>query len=517
MKRLSAVLLLLCLVLTGCNDSNKEKALRFDIDHFPGTLDAQMATEHESTLILINTMAGLTRVEKDGTAVPDLCEKWETSKGGREYTFTLRENLKWEDGRDLTSRDFQFSLRRLLSPKTHSPYAYKYMNILNARAVFEGKLPEESLGVRAPDKRTLVISLEEPDSSIPSLMAQVSSYPCNEEFFDSCMGKYGLSPKNFLASGPFVLSSLEDNLMLLKSNKEALNPAKTQKLYFCTDRGDSTEAFLGGRSEACIVSFNDYEKIKDYPCDAVYNRTFSLIINPFSETGKNEIYRKALLSSPSSKRNSIVGNESLIKAMGIIPPATLLEDINYREKAGDAAFPPPEDIQSLKSELQKEISKEKNRKMPKTEIITNGDELNFTIASEIQSIYSTDLSLYVNILPMTDTELAKNMVSGDFQMALGEIKPFADKPSLYLMPFADIVLKDGESVGDILERADMENSISKKISLIKEAEDALINEYYLLPLYHAPNYIVTSPYASGIEYIPSKQTVFFGNAVLKTK
>ena len=517
MKRLLALLLLLGLVLTGCNDKNKEKALRFDIDHFPGTLDSQMATEHESILVLINTMAGLTKVEHDGKVVPDLCEKWETSKEGREYTFTLRDNLKWEDGRELTSRDFQFALRRLVSPKTHSPYAYRYMNIINAKEVAEGKLPEESLGVRTPDDKTLVITLNEPDVSIPSLMAQVSSFPCNEEFFDSCKGKYGLSPKNFLASGAFSLSSLDENLMLLKSNKNALNPAKTEKLYFCTGRGEITDVFLDGRSEACIVSFNDYEKVKSYPSDAIYNRTFSLIINPESETGKNEIYRKALLASPSSRENSIEGTDSLIKAEGIVPPATLLEDINYRESAGKVSFPKVEDMAELKSELQKEISGEKDEKMPKTEIITNDDELNFTIASEIQSIYSTDLSLYVNILPLGNSQLAKSMASGDFQVSLGEIKPFADKPSLYLMPFADIVLKSGERVGDLLEKADGENNKYRKIGLFKEIENALISEYYVLPLYHAPNYIVTAPNVSGIEYMPSKQAIFFGNAVLKEK
>ena len=519
MKKLLCIILCLAFILTGCSGSNKEKAIRFDINRFPNSLDAQMTMEKESIPVLLNTMSGLTKIAPDGSVVPDLAEKWEVKNGGREYIFTLKDDLKWQDGTPLTSRDFQFALRRVVSPKTHSPYAERYLNILNSEKILKGELSEESLGVRTPDDKTLIISLNEPDLSLPSLMAQTSSLPCNEEFFNSCKGKYGLSPENLLSCGPFYLHSVDENLMLLKKNTNALSPAKTEKLYFCTRRGEHTDIFLEGRSEACIVPFNEYEKIKDLPKQEIYNRTFALVINPESEIGKNEIYRKALVSSLFNEDFSGEG-EYLTGIRGIVPPSTLLENINYREKAGDLKIPQPLPAAKLKEDIQNEILNESSEKLPKTEITTDDSEINFSIASKIQNIYSTDLSLYINIVPQNISDLSQKLSSKDFEIALCEIKPVQDKPLFYLAPFGDIEIQlDGEfiKIKDILQESETENDSFRKIQLLKKAEQALIDNFYVLPLYHAPTYIVSSDSIEGLLYLPSKQAFFFGDAVLKEK
>ena len=51
---------------------------------------------------------GLTRVEADGNVVPDTAQSWETSDGGKTWTFKLRANVKWQDDKDLIAQDINY-------------------------------------------------------------------------------------------------------------------------------------------------------------------------------------------------------------------------------------------------------------------------------------------------------------------------------------------------------------------------------------------------------------------------
>ena len=130
--------------------------------------------------------------------IPGAAEKMKVSDNGLVYTFRLRSGLKWhlidnfsgilgetfKESFDasLTSRDFVFGLRRALSPATSSPEASSLYVIKNAeQAVREGRLPVTSLGVAAPDERTLVITLSSPCVDFLSSRPPVSM-PCNEAF-----------------------------------------------------------------------------------------------------------------------------------------------------------------------------------------------------------------------------------------------------------------------------------------------------------------------------------------------
>jgi peptide/nickel transport system substrate-binding protein len=53
---------------------------------------------------------GLTKIEKDGTAVPDIAERWGIQDDGKTYRFIVKKNLQWQDGTDVTPFDLQFSL-----------------------------------------------------------------------------------------------------------------------------------------------------------------------------------------------------------------------------------------------------------------------------------------------------------------------------------------------------------------------------------------------------------------------
>ena len=62
----------------------------------------------------------------DAKMYPDLAKSWEISKDGREYTFLLREGVKFHHGKELDSGDVKYSIERVMNPATRSPRAFAY-------------------------------------------------------------------------------------------------------------------------------------------------------------------------------------------------------------------------------------------------------------------------------------------------------------------------------------------------------------------------------------------------------
>ncbi|KAB2702152.1 peptide ABC transporter substrate-binding protein, partial [Brucella intermedia] len=78
------------------------------------------------------------------------------------YTFRLRENAKWSNGDPVTAGDFEYSLRRIMDPKTGAGYASMLFVIKNAEDIAGGKKPTDQLGVEAVDDHTLKVTLNSP-------------------------------------------------------------------------------------------------------------------------------------------------------------------------------------------------------------------------------------------------------------------------------------------------------------------------------------------------------------------
>ena len=66
---------------------------------------------------------------------PDLAKSWEISKDGREYTFPLREGVRFHHGKELDSGDVKYSIERVMNPATRSPRAYTYRWIDSVSAI----------------------------------------------------------------------------------------------------------------------------------------------------------------------------------------------------------------------------------------------------------------------------------------------------------------------------------------------------------------------------------------------
>jgi oligopeptide transport system substrate-binding protein len=99
--------------------------LRFVNGAEPRTLDPGVMTGAPEGRIADALFEGLTvRDARTLRPVPGVAERWTVSPDGRTYTFVLREDARWSDGRRVTAHDFVYSWRRLLDPERGAEYAY---------------------------------------------------------------------------------------------------------------------------------------------------------------------------------------------------------------------------------------------------------------------------------------------------------------------------------------------------------------------------------------------------------
>jgi oligopeptide transport system substrate-binding protein len=128
----------------------------------PNTLDPHRATGNSAAPILYDMNVGLTTFDVRGRVIPGAAESWTVTDDGLEYTFTLRPGLKWSDGSPISSTDFIYSARRLVTPATAARFASFFYAVENARAIVKGDKDPTELGIAAPDERTVVYRLEYP-------------------------------------------------------------------------------------------------------------------------------------------------------------------------------------------------------------------------------------------------------------------------------------------------------------------------------------------------------------------
>ena len=94
------------------------------------------------------------------------------------WTFKLRQDAVWSDGKPVTAADYVYSLQRLVDPDIATTYMFDYgAFIKNGNAVSMRELPMEELGVKAIDDYTLEITTQEPCTYFDSILTYSTFYP----------------------------------------------------------------------------------------------------------------------------------------------------------------------------------------------------------------------------------------------------------------------------------------------------------------------------------------------------
>lgn len=247
-RRLLAALLVVGLALTGCNGGNQKPAdnqkqtetdkqdnkadnkgeqdVAKDKEQYfntwdqeePPTLNSAKSSARATHSVLLNVMEPLVRSveQKDHTLKlePAAAEKWDISEDGKTYTFHLRD-MKWSDGQPVKAQDYLFGIKTSVDPKTGAGGSgYLVDCIKGAKEILGGKGNIDSLGVKAPDDKTLVVELDSPTSYFLELCATLPMMPIRQDVYEQFGERYGAEADTIVTNGPFKLTSWVHNSAL---------------------------------------------------------------------------------------------------------------------------------------------------------------------------------------------------------------------------------------------------------------------------------------------------------------
>ena len=112
---------------TADAEADEDQFINTFIGSWPNTFDPATGDDMYGNGVLINTLEPLIRVDEDENGgsvyVPAGAESWEVSADGLEYTFHIRQGMKWSDGKDLNAQDYAYAIRRSATPETACPFA----------------------------------------------------------------------------------------------------------------------------------------------------------------------------------------------------------------------------------------------------------------------------------------------------------------------------------------------------------------------------------------------------------
>jgi oligopeptide transport system substrate-binding protein len=201
------------LVCTAALSAAAPKILHVNIAVDPQTLDPQLLTGVPESRISRALNEGLVRLDGDTKIVPALAHSWEISADKLVYTFHLRPEARWSDGRPLIAEDFVRSYRRLLTPSLAAENASNAYPIAGAEAFHRGEITDFSqVGVQALDAHTLQLRLRQPATFFLYFLAQPEFSPVPLAVIAKHGDAYGPGNRwtnagNYVGNGPFVLKS----------------------------------------------------------------------------------------------------------------------------------------------------------------------------------------------------------------------------------------------------------------------------------------------------------------------
>ena len=204
----------------------------------PDTLDPALNSAADGAITILHLFSGLAKWDQDENGnlviVPDCAEELvegvENEDGTMTYTYTLREGLKWSDGKDLTAKDFEFAWKRAANPDTGADYGYMF-------DVVKG-YEEGAIDVTATDDRTLVVTLNNYVAYWNELLAFPTYMPVREDVVAN--EGWATDASTYVSNGAYSMTGWDhSSVITLTKNENYWNAENVSmneiKLYLSDD------------------------------------------------------------------------------------------------------------------------------------------------------------------------------------------------------------------------------------------------------------------------------------------
>lgn len=531
--------------LAGCgkNDSKGTSAntkvpqvIKYNLGAEPKTIDPALNEAVEGGTVIENAFEGLTRLDEKDTPIPGVAEKWDVSPDGLKYTFHLRKDAVWTDGKQVKAQDFEYAWKRALNPDTASNYAYQLYYIKNGQGYNESKRPQaqktpgvapataDQLGVKAVDDQTLEVTLENPCAYFLSLMAFPTYMPVRQDVIEKDKTSWAIKPDSYITNGPFKLKEWrpKDKMIFVKNDKYW--NAKDVKLdtieYSMLEQETSyLAAFKTGQLDFIETppAQETPQLLKDGTAKITpYLGTYYINLNVSDNAAKFNAAAAQALKNPKVRealnlaldRKEIVDNVTKGNQIpaGAYVPKGIPEDKSGKDFRNKDYYNPQGDIAKAK-QLLAEAGYPDGKGFPKLEYLYNTGQNHQNLAQAVQEMWRKNLGINVELKNQEWKVFQKTRTDKNYEIARGGWTADYVDP----MTFLDMFTKgsgnndpgyNNPNYDAKLAAAKKETDPAKRMQLMHDAEDMLMADMPIIPIYFYTNIVCVKDYVKDVHKSP---------------
>jgi oligopeptide transport system substrate-binding protein len=503
---LLALVLVSVLVTTGCQCGEEITPAASVLNLYgidPWTLDPAIAGDATSHAYIVQLFSGLVRPGSELEPVPDIALRWDVSPDGRTYTFYLREDVFFHDGRQVKAEDFKYSWERACLPETGSQTAATYLgDIVGAEDVLSGATTDMS-GLKVLGDFILEVTIDSPKSYFLSRLTYPTAFVVDRANVESGVGWWH-QPNG---TGPFWLNEWTegDVLSLAKNELYYGEKAKLDYVVFQLWGGVPMNMYEQGEIDVTDVGTAYTAKVTDEagpfydeltitPELSFYYIGFNTQEPPFDDVN---IRRAFSLAIDKEKLISLVFEGTMQPAYGILPPGIP----GYNEELAGLKY----DVEEAK-ELIANSSYGDVANLPPITLTTSG--WGGAISSDLESLvyqWRENLGVEVRVRQLEPETFLYHLDEEVDQMF--DTGWIADYP--HPQDFLEVLFASGAEnnyggyhnpdFDALLETAAAELDSELGLALYQQAEQMLVDDAVCIPLCFGVNYVLVKPYVSGYQ------------------
>ncbi len=472
----------------------------------PLFLDPAVVQDADSAAYLVEIFSGLVRLDKNLTLQPDLAEAIpQPTNDGKTFTFKLRRNATFHDGRPVLATDVKYSIERALSPETASVVAENFLgDIVGAKDVSRGRATEVS-GVKIIDDETIEITIDVAKPYFLYKLTYPTSFVVDQKQIEGNPRRWTQKPNG---TGPYKLKEwrLGERIVLEAYDKHYLGAPKLQTVRFELSGGSGLVAYQDGDIDITGVGLDDLESIQDpsNKLNAEYVQTprqsidyigFNTNVAPFDDPKVRQAFALAV---DRAKIAEVILKSAIPIANGILMPGVP----GYT--AEDKTYPyDPDQARKLLAE-----SKYAGN-LPEITLAESG--AGGTVGPTTEAIvqyWKDELGVEVKIQQAEAGTFFSDIDQGRYQMFhLGWIMDYPDPEDVLDILFHSTSRQNNTryanpEIDALLEKARVEQNSETRIEIYQDVEKRLLQDAVWMPMFYDVTHALVKPYVTGFSFPP---------------
>jgi oligopeptide transport system substrate-binding protein len=497
----------------------------------PNTIDPALNSAVDGAIYMSHAFEGLYKYVDNGQgraqAVPGQAagapKKTVNSDGTVVLVYTLRDNLKWSDGKALTAADFVYTWQRLVDPSTAADYSYMIDMVKNANEIMAGEKDKRELGIRAINDKTLEITLTYDCPFFDEIACFPATFPVRQDVIEKAGDQWTFSPSTYISNGPYRMKEwVHNSYLLFEKNPSYYAPAAggPDNLRFAL-MDDDNALLAGFRSKEldfietvpvdeipALLSSGEL-KIADYL--GTYFVSFNTQRAPFNDARIRKAFTLVIDRDYIINQITRTGQKP---ASGFVPAG--MADAagagsDFRKTGGDYYSISPADHQKNVAEAKRllaEAGYPNGVGFPVVEYIYNTNDAHRAIAEALQDMWRTGLGVTVTLSNQDWAVFLDTRKTGNYSIARdGWIGDYNDP-----INFLDMFITGGGNNNSQYANPAYDRLIAAakgtavqadRMRFLHQAEDLLVGaDYAVGPIYFYTQTYMMNPALSGMYYTP---------------